>query len=54
VYIGKLSMAEQVRHSESVKNAGFNMDATFILGGQISGQRPWSVNAQMSGYAILT
>ncbi|MCG6868680.1 MAG: peptidase [Gammaproteobacteria bacterium] len=37
-YIGKLSMAEQARHSESVESGGFKPEATFILGGQISGQ----------------
>ena len=38
-YVGRVSREEQARHSsESPVTAGFNPEATFILGGQIAGQ----------------
>ena len=37
-YVGQLGLQEQHRFSESSPNAGFNAEATYILGGQISGQ----------------
>lgn len=37
-YIGELSVAEQNRFSSGGPNAGFNANATFILGGQVKGQ----------------
>jgi putative proteasome-type protease len=39
-YIGRISLKLQSQHSESTMNAGFNPEATFILGGQIRGSDP--------------
>lgn len=41
-YIGKLSLAEQSKyaHPSGAPNAGFNAEATFILGGQIGNHAP--------------
>ncbi len=41
-YIGELGIREQARFSSSANSAtaGFNAEATFILGGQIKGQPP--------------
>lgn len=36
-YIGELSIREQTKYSRGGPDAGFNADATFILGGQIKG-----------------
>lgn len=38
-YIGDLSCKEQARFAAGGPNAGFNAEATFILGGQIKGQK---------------
>ena len=37
-YIGELGLKEQSKYSSAGPNAGFNAEATFILGGQIKGQ----------------
>jgi len=37
-YVGKLGLQEQQRFADSGPRAGFNAEATFILGGQIKGQ----------------
>jgi putative proteasome-type protease len=37
-YIGELGLKEQARYSSGGPGAGFNAEATFILGGQIKGQ----------------
>lgn len=37
-YIGGISVGVQNQHWESMQRSGFNAEATFILGGQISGQ----------------
>jgi len=39
-YIGRISTKLQSRHSEAAMNAGFNPEATFIIGGQIQGNKP--------------
>jgi putative proteasome-type protease len=39
-YIGRISVEHQNRHSEASMNAGFNPEATFIIGGQIKGNKP--------------
>lgn len=39
-YIGKLGLAEQHKYASGGPGAGFNAEATFILGGQIKGQPP--------------
>lgn len=39
-YIGRLSVEERTRHADDGANAGFNPEATFILGGQIKGEEP--------------
>ena len=39
-YIGKISIEHQQRHSDTAMNAGFKPEATFILGGQIKGNKP--------------
>lgn len=36
-YIGELSVREQSKHKQNGVKAGFNAEATFILGGQIKG-----------------
>ncbi len=37
-YVGRVSREEQSRHADGGQVAGFNPEATFILGGQIKGQ----------------
>ncbi len=37
-YVGKLGLAEQHKYANGGPGAGFNAEATFILGGQIKGQ----------------
>lgn len=39
-YVGRLSVEERTRYADEGANAGFNPEATFILGGQIKGQEP--------------
>ncbi|MCB1844976.1 MAG: peptidase [Halioglobus sp.] len=39
-YIGGLGREEQSRFSENAPNAGFDAQATFVVGGQIKGQSP--------------
>jgi putative proteasome-type protease len=39
-YIGKLSLAEQGKYANAGPTAGFNAEATFILGGQIGHHAP--------------
>ena len=39
-YIGKLCLAEQSKYTNAGPNAGFNAEATFILGGQIGDHAP--------------
>ena len=38
-YIGELGVKEQTKYTSGGPNAGFNAEATYILGGQIKGQR---------------
>ncbi|MEM9256488.1 MAG: peptidase [Pseudomonadota bacterium] len=37
-YIGELGRAEQAKYADGGPNAGFNAEASFIIGGQIKGQ----------------
>ncbi len=37
-YIGELGLKEQAKYASGGPNAGFNAEATFVLGGQIKGQ----------------
>jgi putative proteasome-type protease len=37
-YVGELGLREQTKYSSGGPNAGFNAEATYILGGQIKGQ----------------
>jgi putative proteasome-type protease len=39
-YVGSISVEHQSRHSDASMNAGFNPEATFIIGGQIKGNKP--------------
>jgi len=39
-YIGKLSLAEQGKYANAGPTAGFNAEATFILGGQVGHHAP--------------
>jgi len=39
-YVGSISVEHQSRHSDASMNAGFNPEATFIIGGQIQGNKP--------------
>lgn len=39
-YVGRISVEHQSRHSDTSMNAGFNPVATFIIGGQIKGDKP--------------
>ncbi len=39
-YIGELGLREQQKYAAGGPNAGFNAEATFIVGGQIKGQPP--------------
>ena len=39
-YIGELSKTEQEQHRDAVKKSGSNVEASFILGGQIAGREP--------------
>lgn len=39
-YVGRLCVREQAKHAASGPDAGFNAEATFILGGQIRGREP--------------
>lgn len=39
-YLGRLSVEERTRYSDEGANAGFNPEATFLLGGQIKGEEP--------------
>lgn len=39
-YVGLVNQAEQVQHAEVMKNASINIEASFIVGGQIIGRRP--------------
>jgi len=39
-YLGKLSVQQQSKHTDTGMTAGFNPEATFIVGGQISGEAP--------------
>lgn len=39
-YVGKLSHSEQAKYASSGPSAGFNAEATFILGGQIGKNSP--------------
>ena len=39
-YVGRLSLNEQNKYANGGPNAGFNAEATFILGGQIRGSEP--------------
>jgi len=53
-YIGKISIAHQSRHTEATMNAGFNPEATFILGGQIKGSEPDLFLIYPQGNYIMT
>ncbi|MEZ5529583.1 MAG: proteasome-type protease [Porticoccaceae bacterium] len=39
-YVGELSLKEQNKYRSDGPNAGFNAEATFVLGGQIKGSDP--------------
>lgn len=39
-YVGRLSVETQAKYAASGPEAGFNASATFIVGGQIEGQKP--------------
>lgn len=39
-YIGKLSQSEQQQHSDATKSSKTNIEASFIIGGQIEGGEP--------------
>jgi putative proteasome-type protease len=39
-YIGELSKTEQEQHRDALKKSGSNVEASFILGGQIAGREP--------------
>ncbi len=39
-YLGQINQRQQSKHAEQVAQAGFNPEATFILGGQITSEPP--------------
>ena len=53
-YVGSISIEHQSRHSDASMNAGFNPEATFILGGQIKGDKPGLFLVYPQGNYITT
>lgn len=39
-YLGKINREQQSKHAEHVAQAGFNPEATFIIGGQVTSELP--------------
>ena len=53
-YVGSISIEHQSRHSDASMNAGFNPEATFIIGGQIKGDKPGLFLVYPQGNYITT